>query len=227
MTALCAIVAYLLGFSFWLGMCRGRRDPWPDAILLAAIWPLAFAWHRAKFGTFAAFLLLALVPGQASAGKYIKTLLDDPLHPPLSAGVTFDARMKLNGGATMAAVVYHPADPENSLVPQRLLDLGVRPIGWAVNLGLGGTPEEFVVPFGASANLTPTVLGPGLDLMKKSSSAVLKTVATAIDGPSGGIAFGPQWTTKLMRGGVILPLNEWRFPPGWFVGGLWKFGGPK
>jgi hypothetical protein len=73
-TAICAIVAYLLGFSFWLGMCRGRRDPWPDAILLAAIWPLAFAWHRAKFGTFAAFLLLVLAATSARATPYFRPL---------------------------------------------------------------------------------------------------------------------------------------------------------
>jgi hypothetical protein len=222
MIALVAVVFYLLGFAFWLGVCRGRLDPWRDAALFAAFWPLGAAWHRAKFGRFAALLLLALVAAPARAA-YIKTILQDPTHPRVSAGLSFNSKLELDGGGTAVALVYHEADREDSLIPNALLDLGIRPVSWAIQGGVGGDTKNVIIPFGASANLTPTVLGPALDLMRRSSSPTAQTLAKILDSPAGGVAFGPQWTAKPVRDGVILPLNSWRFPPGWFVGGLWRF----
>lgn len=158
--------------------------------------------------------------------KYFQNIIQDPTHPQLSLGETFTPRFKPNGLCTEAAVVYHVADPNETLIPKALLDLGVKPESWAFNIGVGGDHGTFFVPMGLSINLTPSVLGPVLSPMKASSNSTLNFIANVVDSPSGGVAFGPAWTAYPIVDGTVLPLNRWRFPPGWFVGGLWRFGAP-
>lgn len=166
----------------------------------------------------------APAPEAAKPSKpYLETIFTDPAHPQLSAGVTFNSKFTFTGGVTMVAPVYHRGDPDNSLIPKKLQDMGLKPISWGLNIGVGGAEGNFVVPFGFSANLTPTVLGPALKAMRASGNSTAQGIASIIDSPAGGVAFGPAWTAYPMRDGVVRPLNEWSFPPGWFVGGLWKF----
>jgi hypothetical protein len=170
-------------------------------------------------------LLLAALAAAAlavpSRAAYIGTIFQNPGDLHLSAGATFNSRFTFNGGNTQVALAYHDADPKDSLLPQRLLDLGVEPISYALSAGLGGTTGNFVVPFGLSANLTPTLLGPGLKALQSSGNKTAQGIASIISSPAGGVAFGPNWTARGMRDGTILPFNQWRFPPGWFVGALW------
>lgn len=167
-------------------------------------------------------LLLLLAPRVLSAsefnGPYIDSIFMHPASVPYSAGATFSSSFKANGGATMAGIAWHKADPHNTLMPQRLLDLGVKPVGWALNIGLGGNSGDYFVPMGLSANIMPTALGPGLKLMDESGNAVLRGISGLLSSKNGGVSFGPQWTAHPVENGTILPLNRWRFPPGWFLG---------
>lgn len=124
----------------------------------------------------------------------------------------------------MLSLVYHKADVEYTLIPQSLLDLGIKPISWsALNLGVGGANGSFVVPLGPSINLTPSVLGPLTQALEHSGNPYLNGLGNFIDGPRGGISFGPIWAAHPMIEGTIQPFNKWRFVPGWFAGGMWKF----
>lgn len=174
--------------------------------------------------TLLAAAILAIGAAAPARAAYLKTIFQDPTHPQVSAGLSFNSKLELDGGGTAVALVYHGADAADTLVPQALLDLGIRPISWAIQAGVGGDRQNVTVPFGASVNLTPTVLGPALDALRRSFSPKLQTLSKILDSPAGGVAFGPQWTAKPVRDGRLLPLSSWRFPPGWFVGGLWKFG---
>lgn len=223
---------YFAGFFFFLGYGRGINEPtWKEAFFIATVWPIPLFWMYQEYfegrrSVIVSLILFALIAAPARAG-YLKTILQNPAHPHMSAGLSFNSKLDLDGGGTALALVYHDANPDDSLIPQALLDLGVRPISWAIQAGVGGDRQNFTVPFGVSANLTPTVLGPAIDAMRRSDSPMARNLAKVLDSPAGGVAFGPQWTAKPVRDGVILPINVWRFPPGYFVGGLWKLGGPK
>lgn len=169
--------------------------------------------------------IVAMFMSHRVHAKYLQNIFQDPTHPQVSVGETFTPKFKPSGLCTEAAVVYHQADPNETIIPKVLLDIGVKPESWALNIGVGGDRGNYFVPFGASMNLTPSVLGPLLLPMKASSNKSLNLVANLIDSPNGGVAFGPSWTAYPLVNGTVLPLNRWRFPPGWFVGGLWRFGG--
>jgi hypothetical protein len=170
-------------------------------------------------------LAMSLRPATATEfnGPYVDSVFHHPSAVPYSAGATFTSRFVANGAATMAGAVWHKADPRNTLMPQKLMDLGIEPVGWAVNVGLGGNAGDYFVPVGLSANLLPSALGPGLKLLRQSGNKTLQGIATVISSPSGGVAFGPAWTAYPMVNGTVLPLNRWRFPPGWFCGATYAF----
>jgi len=170
-----------------------------------------------------AFYALFIVAEQASAGTYLDSIFQNPTHPQVSVGATFSSQFKANGAATALAVVYHPADPKTSLIPDTIQALGVAPVSWAINLGGGGNSGSYFVPMGFTANLTPTVLGPGLKLLNDSGNPILKGIASVISSQNGGVAFGPQWTAYPIVDGVFVPFNKYRMAPGYFCGAAYRF----
>ena len=154
---------------------------------------------------------------------YLDSIFQHPTSPQISGGALLNSGMTPTGGATELALVYHSANVSNTLMPQVLLDLGVRPMSWAINIGLGGNAGNAMVPLGASVNLVPSALGPVLDLMSASSNLTVQQISRVIASESGGCAFGPTWTAYPVVNGGWKPMNAWRFPPGWFLGASYKF----
>ncbi len=173
-------------------------------------------------------LLLALLLPVSLDAAYFKTIVSDINHPQMSAGATFNSRFSPIGGIINYSIIYHPADADDSLIPGFLLRSGVRPISWSLlDVGVGGASGNFIAPVGASINLTPTVLGPLVDYLGKSESSIARGIGNIISGPNGGVAFGPKWVAYPVVDSVVVPVTQWRFPPGWFVGGMWTFGTQK
>ncbi len=173
-------------------------------------------------------MLAALMAVANFAGAaYFTTIFQDQNYknPQISAGATFNSRFQLNGGNSQVALVYHGADIHDTLLPQFLLDAGVQPISWSLlNAGAGVSNGSLSLPFGPSVNLVGTVLGPLLQFAKSSSSKVAQGAASMVQSPSGGITAGPVWTlSHLYANGTVFPVDSWTAPPGWFIGGLWKF----
>ena len=160
---------------------------------------------------------------KVQAAPYLDSIFQNPTHPQVSVGATFSSQFSANGAATMLAVIYHAADPNNSLIPKSVQALGMQPVSWAVNVGVGGNAGNYFIPVGVSVNLTPTVLGPALKLMNNSGNKTLQGVSSLISSSNGGVAFGPQWTAYPLVNGDMLPLNHWRFPPGWYCGATFRF----
>jgi hypothetical protein len=214
-TAICAIVAYLLGFCFWLGMCRGRRDPWPDAILLAAIWPLAFAWHRAKFGTFAAFLLLVLAATSARATPYFRPL--DLASPHIVAGAFIDPKDPGNSAAGSALALVTHSTTDGCLLPSIVCeDWTPLAVGFSVNGGrvlIGAGPSVNLAPVFKSLALRGlnAVTGEENYLGLKSSLG-----SVPITGPDVTMSFGPAW--------VVSPSENWKGYFRVFAGAAWRIG---
>ena len=69
-----------------------------------------------------AILLTAVLTSQVHANPYFSTILKDPTHPKLSAQVLYTPSFVFDGGVTDVAIVYHKADPDNTLWPQSFLD---------------------------------------------------------------------------------------------------------
>jgi hypothetical protein len=122
------------------------------------------------------------------------------------------------------ALVYHVGDLNETIIPQCLLDLGVKPVSYGLNAGVGGSSGNFYIPLGPFVNLTPTILGPLLQVMDNSGNMTLVGLGKILSSDKGGVAFGPTWTAYPVVGGTIMPFNSWRWAPGYFCGALYKFG---
>lgn len=165
-----------------------------------------------------AFLALA---GSANAA-YLQNILQDPKHPQISANGLFTMKGAGDGGSLSAAVIFHKADPNDTIIPQRLLDLGVKPVSWApLAIGGGGNRDHAFGTIGASANFAPTLLGPLAQALDASGKSFLSKLLVSPD--DSGLNLGLCWKADAVRDGTILPLNRWAFAPRFTVGGVWRF----
>lgn len=158
----------------------------------------------------------------SSRAAYLQTIFQDPKHPQVGADALFTMKGASDGGSASVAVVYHPASMTDTLIPQRLLDLGVKPISWApVEVGGGGNRDHAFGTLGASANFAPTLLGPLAQLLDASGRSTVSKLILSPDGS--GLKLGLCWKASAIQDGTILPVNRWVFSPRISVGGLWKF----
>ncbi len=187
--------------------------------------------------TLAAVLLVALAApaaarlggpilpvGQKVSKPYFETILKDPGHPKIGFGVLYTPAFLFDGAVTDVATIFHRGDPNDSLWPQQLLDLGFPPISWTLlELGGGGNRETGFVHGGASVNLAPTVLGPLTKALERAGGNAAK-LGSLLEAPDGsGVRFGVGWKANVVRDGGLAPLNEMRFPPRYGIGYVYQF----
>jgi hypothetical protein len=167
----------------------------------------------------AAGLLLVAVP--ASSAPYFRLI--DPKHPQIIAGVWTDPTGKDRPyyGSSIALITHSTKD--GSLFESVQSDWALLTVG-----GGYGNGEAFAA-IGPSANLAPAVKSFGLtllDLVDKSGK--YPNLRSLLAPPPGGspdinVAFGPQFMTRPIEGGVVLPLSKWRGRLCFFAGAAWRF----
>ena len=173
----------------------------------------------------AAFLFALAAPSSAA---YFQEYFQDNAHlahPQVSAGADWTMKGNPDGGVTKIALVYHAADPNDSIIPKAWQNV-IPPDSWcALCAGFQvGNHQTYSLKFGPSVNLEPQVLGWAVPLLQQSSNPVANAAANLIGGsPKGGLAFGVDWGAKVVQGGTIEPFNKWGFSPDFYAGALYRF----
>lgn len=182
-------------------------------------------------------VLVSVAPARAALGgvpgpngvkpstPYFETILKDPAHPKVGVGVLYTPAFIFDGGVTDVALIFHRANPDDTLWPQQLLDLGMVPVSWTLlEVGGGGNRETAFIHAGASVNLAPTVLTPLTKALARVGGVPAKigAILVAPDG-SAGVRFGVGWKANAVQNGGLAPLNAWRFPPRYGVGYVYQF----
>ncbi len=134
-----------------------------------------------------------------------------------SLGAVIDGEGDLKSAAfTNVAVVYHEADPNNTLIPESL-QAYVPPESWTLlNVGYGGG----IAGLGSSVNLAATAQGYLSRGLLASSNLKAQVIGAAVKPSTSGLSInaGPQLFATIIRSSVILPFNQWKGIPGWFIG---------
>jgi len=141
----------------------------------------------------------------------------------VSDGALFTSHFSGAGNFTNAAPLYHPLSA-GSIIPQEF-QAYIPPESWSLNLGGGWNNANGIGGTGASVNLLDSVRAYTSGLLALSSNADLQAAGKQIapgDGPL-NITVGPQWCLTLIQNGTIIPFNQWRVLPYWFVGASYGF----
>ena len=173
-----------------------------------------------------ALALLAAPAVHAFDGPYFTALWENPAHPVASAGSLLTAKGAYDGVSTKVALVWHKADPKNSIVPQALQNVGVKPFSWTLlDCGAGYGNGTGKADCGAGVNLAPTLLGPLAQPLKASSSPLAQAIGAVIGGlPDGsGLNVGPTWAATPVQNGTLMPINHWGSHLDFFFGATYGF----
>lgn len=171
-------------------------------------------------------LLVGLVLALASAahafdGPYFKKIYGaDGVNFNASFGAVVDESGRVQNAAfTSVALVYHDADPFNTLVPENLQKY-IPPEAWTLlSLGYGGG----LAGVGASVNLAATAQGYVSQWLLASGSTRLEALGAAVKPGASSLSVnaGPEWFSTVVRDSTILPFDQWKGRPGWFIGGAY------
>jgi hypothetical protein len=176
-----------------------------------------------------AILALVVVSAVPSHAAYFEFIWQDPAHPQISGGSLFTPKMEYDGIGTDVAMMFHAADPNDTIIPQKLQDLGIKPISWcALCVGGGGNSKTGFATISASINVAPTLLGPVAKAVRQSKSPAAQIAADLIasgDGQS-GLKIGVAWKSDVIVNGTVQPFDKWHFSPRFVFGETWRFG-PK
>ncbi len=164
-------------------------------------------------------LVLLAAPAAAFDGPYFKKIYGkDGVNVNASLGAVIDENASVQNAAfTNIALIYHDADPANTIIPENL-QAYIPPESWTLlNLGYGGG----LAGLGASINLAATAQGYLSQGLLASSNSKLQAFGNYIKPGASpfSINVGPEWFSKIVDHSVILPFNQWKGRPGWFVGG--------
>ncbi len=172
-------------------------------------------------------LLLALAaPVQAFDGPYFTAIWENPKHPLTSAGSLLTAKGGYDGVSTKVALVWHKADPDDSLIPAALQNIGVKSFGWTLlDCGAGYGNGTGKLDCGTGINFAPTLLGPIAAPLKASTSKLAQAIGAIVGGlPDGsGLNVGPTWAATPVQHGVLLPINHWGSHLDFFFGASFGF----
>lgn len=169
-----------------------------------------------KMKKLALLLLLCAVPASAFDGPYFQGIWeqDNYKHAATSLNTLVTPKGAFDGMALQTALVWHKGDPANTLIPERLQALGVKPFSWTL-LACGGSAGNGEAAFvcGSSVNVAPTLLGPLADLLKGTSSGIAQAVGDFIakdpNASGAGLNLGYAWSAKPIVNGAMQPLNHW------------------
>lgn len=179
------------------------------------------------FGSTSARAILGSKPpeeGPRPSKPYFETIVRDIAHPKVTASTLYTSRFDFDGGETKAALVWHKGDPNDTLWPQQLLDLGMPPLSWALlELGVGGNRESAFGRIGSSVDIAPTILSPLSSALKGAggTAAVVGNLLVSPNGSGVNISFG--WKANVIQNGGVARFNEWRFPPRFGFGYTYQF----
>lgn len=171
-----------------------------------------------------AALCLAAALAAPSRAAYFKTFLQDPAHPKVSASALYTSRGAFDGAESDLAVIFHKADPAETLLPQALLDLGVKPVSWTLlEAGAGGNTRTGFLSAGPGLYVGPTLLGPLAQALDAAGGnyAVFGRLLVAPDGS--GVRLGLHWKANAVENGGLARFNELRFAPRYVVGYGFQF----
>ena len=174
----------------------------------------------------ALLLALAVSPAAAFDGPYFTALWENPAHPVASVGSLLTAKGAYDGVSTKVTLVWHKADAANSITPQALQNIGVKPFSWTLlDCGAGYGNGTGKLNCGAGVNLAPTILGPIAQPLKASSSPLAQAAGAIIGGlPDGsGLNVGPTWAATPIQNGTLRPLNRWGSHLDFFFGATYGF----
>ena len=169
-------------------------------------------------------LALSVLPKPAHAGPYFQTLLKDPTHPKISVSAIYTPALVFDGMITDVAVVYHKADRNNTLWPQKALDMGLEPLSWTLlEIGFGGNSDSGFVSAGISVNAAPTLLGPLVKALSSIGGKAAAFGALIIDKDGNGVKLSLRWKADLIKTGGLTNLNDLSFPPRYGFGYTFAF----
>ena len=165
---------------------------------------------------YALLLLVLAAPSHAFDGPYFKGIWENGNYktPYVSAGTNLTMKGNTDGQTVQTTLIWHPADPKNSLIPQSLQNVGVKSFSWSL-LNCGGnfnfSSGSGSLVCGSSVNVAPTLLGPAAQLLEASSNAAASAVGTFIadDTNGNGLAIGYTWNMHPVNGGTIEPFDRW------------------
>jgi hypothetical protein len=168
-----------------------------------------------------AALILAASAAHAFDGPYF-TKLYDPKTGATNGNVSLGAIMDEKGVVKSGAfgslnVLWHPADADNSLIPKNWQTF-LPPEAWTLlSVGYG----DGFLGAGANINLGSTAQSYASQALQGSGNASLSSFGAAIKPGASGLAInaGPEWFCKVVSNSVLLPFDQWKGTPGWFIGG--------
>jgi len=169
-------------------------------------------------------LLVMLLPSLSLASPYFRMI--NPKHPQVAAGALFDpAGLGKTQAVTSLALVTH-STKDGSIIPEKLQPY-FPPESWTpLQIGGGGNGGEYVATIGASANFLPIAQKWALHGIEKISKPESLTGLKEALVPAAGsfsLAAGPAFAFVPIRGGVMLPVSEWKGLFRWYGGAAWKF----
>lgn len=162
--------------------------------------------------------VLLLIASSARAAYFIGPWGPNQTNVQASLGAVLDEKGAVQSGAfTNVAVVYHEADPADTIIPAALQPY-IPPESWTLlSFGYGAG----LAGLGANVNLATTAQGYASRALLASSKDNLQALGAALKPSGTGLAInaGPEWFATVVRNSTLLPLDQWKGRPGWFVGG--------
>jgi hypothetical protein len=172
----------------------------------------------------AAICLFALGIALPAGAAYFDTLFADPAHPRVSARMLYTSRFAPDGGIGDVALIYHRADPADSLWPKAFLDAGAPPISWTLlEIGAGGNLQTAFASAGVSVNVAPSVLGPLAAALKRAGGAAANFGALLVAPNGSGVNASLGWKTNVLQDGGFARFDRMRFPPRYGFGYCYQF----
>ena len=169
----------------------------------------------------ALLLAAAAIPARAS---YLDTIVSDYKHPKLSASMLYTPKLDFDGGVTDVALIYHKADPKDSLWPQKLIDAGVPALSWTLlESGVGGNRQTAFLDFGASVDVAPTLLSPLTNALAKAGGKAAVIGALIVSPDGNGVKIGISWKGNVVTNYGLTRFDELRFSPRFKIGYNYQF----
>lgn len=166
-------------------------------------------------------LAVAAIPARAA---YLDTIVQDPTHPKMSASLLYTSKLDFDGGVTDVALVYHKADPKDSLWPQKLIDAGVPALSWTLlESGVGGNRQTAFLDFGPSVDVAPTLLSPLTNALSKAGGTYAKAALLIVSPDGNGVKLGFGWKGNVIQNGGLTRFDDLRFAPRFKVGYNYQF----
>lgn len=167
----------------------------------------------------------APMPAAPPAPKpYFLTILRDYAHPKMSASLLYTSKLDFDGGVTDVALIYHKADPTDTLWPQAFQDLGMPPLSWTLlELGFGGNRQSAFLRGGVAVDVAPSLLSPLKDALHRVGGLAGRFGSLLVAENGTGLKLSIGWKTTVLQNGARVRLDDLRFPPRYGIGYTYQF----